>query len=217
MGRLIDLTNKTFGRLVAIKRWGSDKHNKPTWLCRCECGKETIVSGQNLRRGNTKSCGCLSLEINKKQLVKHGLYKSKEYKIWTSMLQRCTNPNASGYEFYGARGISVDPKWLDFQNFYADMGKRPSSKHSIERIDNSANYEPCNCKWETANKQAINKRTRQDNKTGHKGIDWYGSRQKWRTRITFNKKTLVLGYFDRIEDAIEARKKAEQKYHKKLS
>lgn len=87
----------------------------------------------------------------------HGLTHSREYRVWWDMKQRCTNPNNSRFYKYGGRGISVCERWSRFENFYADMGPRPSPKHSIDRIDNDGNYEPGNCHWATRSEQQHNK------------------------------------------------------------
>lgn len=87
-----------------------------------------------------------------------GQTKSPEYKCWENMIQRCTNPRAKGYENYGGRGISVNPLWRSFHKFLADVGPRPSTKHSLDRIDVNGNYEPGNVRWATPQQQAANTR-----------------------------------------------------------
>lgn len=213
-----DLTDKQFGRLKVLKRHGKDKYNKITWLCKCECGKEKIIRGYSLKRGDTKSCGCLQRESAFKRAFIHGHAsknnQSHEYITWQSMIARCTNPKQDNYKNYGGRGIIVCEKWFDFQNFIKDMGNKPSNKYTIDRIDVNGNYEPSNCKWVTWNEQAINKRLSNRNSSGYKGIWWDKRAKKWKVQITNYGKQIHLGYFIDILDAIESRKQGEIKYWK---
>jgi len=158
--RFLDLTGIKFGRLEALSIDYSKNTKYIYWLCKCDCGKKVSVKNYNLLSGNTKSCRCLSILTNKenKTNIKHGLSRSKEYKTWCGMKTRCYNPNDSYYNRYGGRGIKVCGRWLNsFENFLEDMGKRPSPKHSIDRINNDGDYEPSNCKWATGVEQIRNR------------------------------------------------------------
>lgn len=158
----LDLTNQRFGRLTALEFAGtvrSDGGNEFTqWRCRCDCGAETITYTNGLRSGHAQSCGCRQEDNQRRAVKTHGLYLSPAYRIWASMIQRCTNKKCGGYENYGGRGIAVCERWLKFKNFVADMGQRPDGK-SIDRKDNDGNYEPSNCRWATKAEQEKNKRT----------------------------------------------------------
>lgn len=154
-----DLTGQRFGRLVAVSKLKSYGDRYWKWTCICDCGTTKVVDGRFLKEGKSKSCGCLAKDGT--STIKHGHAKknahSTEYVIWGRMIHRCENPNAPLYKDYGGRGIGVCSAWRkSFEVFYRDMGPRPSTKHSIDRIDNDGNYEPGNCRWATQKEQSRN-------------------------------------------------------------
>lgn len=154
-----DLTGSKFHRLTVIERVAQDGKGPVKWLCRCNCGKEIVVESYQLTTGGTKSCGCLRVENFVGMSTKHGMRKAPEYNSWDAMIQRCCNPNTKRYHYYGGRGITVCERWRNsFENFYADMGPKPTPKHSIDRINNDGNYEPGNCRWATQSEQNFNTR-----------------------------------------------------------
>lgn len=153
-----DISGRRFGSWVAIERDESRGKNA-AWICACDCGTKSSVFRNNLVRGLSRMCRACVAKLppgNKK----HGMSESDTFRIWSGMIQRCTNPNVRCFKGYGGRGISVCERWLNsFENFLIDMGGRPSKEHSIDRIDVNGNYEKSNCKWSTRSEQARNRRT----------------------------------------------------------
>lgn len=159
------MIGKKFNRLLVIKK-APTQNNRLMWETKCDCGNFVIVSGTSLRIKHSKSCGCLQKEICSKltsqRNFKHGLYKSftLEHVSWACMQKRCFYKKHKHYKYYGGRGITVCKRWKKFENFLKDMGKKPTPKHSIDRVNNDKGYYPKNCRWATAKEQRANQRKR---------------------------------------------------------
>lgn len=160
MGKLIDLTGQRFGRLTVIERVGTSKNGNALWDCKCDCGNTAVVRGASLKNGITRSCGCLIAESTKNRNTTHCLSKTRLYRIWANMKDRCLNSNTREYPYYGGRGITVCDEWKnDFQAFYNWAMANSYQDHlSIDRIDNDKGYTPDNCRWATHSEQMYNRR-----------------------------------------------------------
>lgn len=154
----IRLKDLTFGRLRVLKQVPPPRTNT-FWRCRCVCGRTVIVTGGNLRSGRSRSCGCLKRELMLQRFTKHGACHTPEYRCWISAKNRCYNQKSQDYVDYGGRGITMCEAWRrDFLAFRSAVGPRPSTNHSLDRIDVNRGYEPGNVRWATATEQANNKR-----------------------------------------------------------
>lgn len=171
-------------------------------LYECQyCGKEFEATTAHIKSGNTKSCGC------QKGGITQGLSHNQFYKTWKSMLHRCNNPKRKDYKYYGGRGITVCEEWLDITNFivWAESTHPNIEGYTLDRIDVDGNYEPNNCRWADASTQAINRRIQKNNISGFVGINWHNGNNKWVAKIKVNKIVIHLGYFNSVQEAVEAR------------
>lgn len=146
------MKGEQYGRLTVV---GVVPGKPRLWTCVCSCGEQRVYAAKALERGRVVSCGCYRREKSRR----HGCSgATPEYFAWQAMTARCSNPRHPSYKHYGGRGIGVCARWSEFEAFHADMGPRPSPRHSIDRIDNSKGYEPGNCRWATQTTQIRNRR-----------------------------------------------------------
>lgn len=162
MGSFVDLTGRRFGRLLVLGR-ATNKNRHVRWECRCDCGNSAVPHATSLKSGSCQSCGCLSIERTKASNTRHGHTSghvlTPEFRSWTQMIRRCTEPNSGSYSRYGAVGVTVCEEWLKFESFLASVGARPAAGYAIDRIDGTKGYEPGNVKWSSVHEQNRNKKS----------------------------------------------------------
>ena len=202
---------KDSGRDMTPRLIGDTYMKYPTEISRCReshgiyecqyCGKEFEAITAHIKSGNTRSCGCQ----NGGRV--HGLANSQFYNTWKNMDKRCNNPKNKDYKNYGARGITVCEEWLDVTNFVAWCEETyPNIKgYSLDRIDNDKGYSPENCRWADKVTQNTNQRKSSANTSGFVGVYWDISKNKWTAKVGSNNKLIHLGYFNSVQEAVEAR------------
>lgn len=215
--KLIDITGQRFGRLLVVSISGASG-NKRFWNCKCDCGTEKAISGNGLKAGDSKSCGCLNRELVVSRPTTHGMSKTRIFGIWKGMHTRCYNPNYAGYKNYGGRGVTICDDWHKFEAFYADMGSSYAAGLTIERIDNDVGYQPGNCRWIPKPEQSRNRVGGESwdfksapiagNTSGIRGVSWSKRDSRWTASIMINGRQKNLRRFDTIEEAAAAYKAA---------
>lgn len=202
-----DLVGMEFERWKVVGSATKPRH----FACICVCGTKRDVFSGSLLSGKSRSCGCLSAELTKKREKIHGLCGTKEYRVWSSMIDRAHHYSSSHSFYYQERGIVVCDRWLiSFENFLEDMGICPEGL-TLERVDNKLGYFPENCRWDTRSQQSSNRRPSRANKSGRIGVYWREDQQKWRVSIKVDKVRYNVGQFSDFEQAFRACTEAEIK------
>lgn len=201
MPPLNDLTGMKFNRLTVVSRCIDEKYihkSQAYWNCVCDCGSNSVVASQALKRNTTVSCGCYNYERTSIMNKRHGMYNHPLYVLWQNVKARTTNPYATGYEYYGGRGITICSEWVDdfleFAMYMVTLGW--TRDHEIDRINVDGNYEPNNVRIVTRQQNMMNTRSKINATSKYKGVSWDKTRNKWAVRIRNGSKHEFLGRYD---------------------
>ena len=190
---------KDLGMMYATEK---SKEKRHFGIFKCQyCGNEFKTCFTDVKRGQTRSCGC----IKGKNYATHGLTHHRFYNTWVCMKNRCYKEYSKSYKNYGGRGIKVCEEWLDVTNFINWAEETYVEGYTLDRIDTNGNYEPKNCRWADAFVQNANRRVANNNTSGFIGVSWVKSYNKWVSTIAVNKKRINLGYFKDKMEAVRAR------------
>lgn len=194
------------------------KYGRKHFELRCYCGKIFVADAANIVNSHTTSCGCYAEEVCGQFNKSHGMSETPEYSSYKSMIARVRGGTEREIKYYRDKGIKIWEAWLEengkgFINFLEDLGPRPEGTSLDRWPNNKGDYEPTNCRWATPSEQNYNKAISVKNKSGVTGVSWNKLMDQWEARIGFNKEVKILGLFDAIEDAIEARKAAEIEFY----
>lgn len=176
-GRRMDLVGQKYNKLTVVSYSHKTENNSMAFYnCACDCGNTTTVAHGALRSGKTKSCGCIRLVGEDNHNYIHGKSKTKVHSTWLRIRERCYNKNSQDYQDYGAKGITVDPLFLnDFEAFYTEVGEPPAGRYSLDRINHKVGYFEGNLRWATDSQQAQNKGKQRNNTSGVSCVHFYHS------------------------------------------
>lgn len=189
-----------FGKLLVLEKLSNDKQGGKLWRVVCDCGEKHVLKTKHVMEGKTHLC-CKPCNNTEKSC----------YTSWEAMKSRCCNENGKFYEYYGGRGITYDPRWEEFENFYTDMGERPDA-HVLDRANPDLGYTKENCRWVNRSESAYNTRKQSNNTSGKTGVKWSKKDRVWVASIDFEGKSIRLGAFKDKQLAIDKRVEAELHY-----
>jgi hypothetical protein len=187
----------------------SENGQRREFILLCDCGKIFQAPLKAYLSGRSVSCGCHGKDARRNSTTTHGLSNTKQYRAWEHMKDRCDNPNSAYFKDYGGRGISYDPDWALFANFWRDVGGEYEDGLEIDRIHPDGNYNKENCRWVSESLQAFNQRQRSTNTSGRTGVYKSRTEGSWWAEIREMGKTKRLGTFHSFEEACDARSAAE--------
>jgi AP2 domain len=188
-----DISGQKFGRLTAVRPVGK-KNGLTIWLFSCRCGGRKKTRLSQATTGVTRSCGCLNNESrarNSRAHRKHGMYDSAEFRICQGAKNRCSDPKRPNY---AGKGIKF--RFKSFEEFYRELGPRPTPKHTLDRIRTKEHYEPGNCRWITVQQQSWNRgKFRGNYSSKYKGVSRSRNETRWQACICQDGRKHRLGSF----------------------
>ena len=217
MKKIVLSSGEKFNMLTIVSEVGRHPVSKQVqYLCTCDCGNETVQTSFNIRKSKVVSCGCYNKSRLGNETRTHGLTKTRTYRIWSGMNNRCNNPNNSAYERYGGSGVTVCDRWNpkkggSFENFVEDMGECPEG-YEINRKEVSPIYSKETCEWTDLTLQAYDKSLYVSNTSGKTGVSYDKEFCKWVAYLSKDGKTYKKR-FDDFEGAYDYRKFLELKHY----